>query len=343
MTQQSFYNCSFFNNKIDNFNSFSVEQEEIVLKKMISKEKLEFEIKKVEYKCKFIQHKKFDISKPLAIIPIKDNVSLLEFTIKNIINYKILDSLDFIVVDDRSDEDIYSLCKQNSINYLRVDNDKGFNFSMLNNIAAKLAYENGYDTIVLWNSDLWANDESTIPELVKLHKENNSTISGTKLLYPNFSWDGKEVSHNIETIFPNKKNNYRGTIQFGGSAFIIASVFNTYFPIHSFRFKEKDYYRANVNKICEFVTGAFQIINLKWFIELGGLNPSLSKNFQDVDICLKATEDNKKVMYFGKDLFLLHDESVLLSKNKTDQQFISDNALYSRIWNNHRFLKMIVE
>jgi GT2 family glycosyltransferase len=96
-----------------------------------------------------------------------------------------------------------------------------------------------------------------------------------------------------------------------------------------------------VDKLQEFVTGAFQIINLKWFIESGGLNPSLSKNFQDIDLCLKAVSQDKKVFYFGKENYLFHDESVTISKNKSDDHMKSDNVLFLKIWNYENYLKNI--
>jgi hypothetical protein len=50
---------------------------------------------------------------------------------------------------------------------------------------------------------------------------------------------------------------------------------------------------VNIDKPELFITGAFQIIKLKDFIEVGGLNPSLSKNFQDVEN--KSSIDSKEL------------------------------------------------
>lgn len=337
----SYYKCSLFDKTINDYSKFSFIQEEIVLKNFSKDNKSEFELKKVEYVAQYKEALPLDILKPTAIIPIKDNIELLKFTLKNLLKFEAFNYANFIIVDDRSSENILNICSDYPVNYLRIDNDKGFNFSTLNNIAAKIAYDKGASEIILWNSDLWLHDNTTLPSLLNLHKIENSTITGTKLLYPYFSWNGEEVSHNIKTVFKHKSDVYRGTIQFGGSYFTLNSDLKTYFPSHFCRFKNKDFYSANENRMEKFVTGAFQIINLKWFIENGGLNPSLSKNFQDVDICLTANEQEKKVMYFGKDLFLLHDESVSLSKEKQDNQFISDHVLYSKVWNGNRLAKCI--
>jgi GT2 family glycosyltransferase len=66
------------------------------------------------------------------------------------------------------------------------------------------------------------------------------------------------------------------------------------------------------------------------------LNPSLSKNLQDVDLCLRANELCKKVMYYGKNLFFWHDESLTFyseNEKKNDKQMISDRILFAKIWN----------
>lgn len=341
MNQPSFYRCSLFKEKIDNYENFSFLQDEIILKSLLADGKAEFSISKIKYNCKFKKMVDFQVSNPLAIIPIKDSRELLKFTLENFKKFDVFKHANFIIVDDRSEEDLLSLCLDYPVNYLRVDNEKGFNFSMLNNIAAKIADEFGFTEIILWNSDLWVDSKDTIPNLIKLHKENNSTISGTRLLYPTFSWNGQENSDNVKSVFPGKINSYRGTIQFGGSVFSFNTHFMTYFPNHFCRFKDKDFYLSKCDKIDTFVTGAFQIIDLKWFIDIGGLNPSLSKAFQDVDLCLLATSENKKVYYFGKDNYLLHDESVQLSDKKNDNQFLSDHIVYEKRWNYKEFATKI--
>jgi len=336
----SFYNCSLFNQEIKDLNSFEFVQQEVLFKEMVGG-RPSFNKLDVLYKCSFSENTKANWSLPTAIIPIRNNLKLLTFTLNNLLKNNVFEHLNFVIVDDRSTENIKSICEQYPVSYLRVDNDKGFNFSTLNNIAAKIAYDKSATKIVLWNSDLWVADSTTIPKLLNLHDSEDSTISGTKLLYPPFSWNGEEVSENISSVFPDKSKSYRGTVQFGGSLFIFNHNFGTYFPNHLARFKEPGYIKVNENRLTDFVTGAFQIIDLKWFIESGGLNPSVSKNFQDVDICLKAVEQDKKVMYFGKDIFLYHDESVSLAKEKSDKQFLSDHVLYANLWGHDRFLKSI--
>ena len=76
------------------------------------------------------------------------------------------------------------------------------------------------------------------------------------------------------------------------------------------------------------------IIELAGFVALGGLNPSLAKNFQDTDFCLKAIEKGFHCYYFGKDLFFYHDESVSLAGSKKgDDQLLNDEVLFGKVWN----------
>lgn len=339
MDLSSYYKCSLFFKEISNLDNFSFFQNELLLKD--EKNLNTFEKKEIEYKCKFIQKNTLG-KKPVGIICVKDNIKLLLFTLNNLKNNKVFDYLDFIVVDDRSTENIKELCDKFSVNYLRVDNEKGFNFSMLNNIAAKICYDKGCKTIVLWNSDLWVEAVDTIPTLLSLHQEKKCTISGTKLLYPYKSWDGsEETPENIKQNFSSKSSNYRGTVQFGGSLFIFTPQNKIYSPLHNKRFFDKNNIYVNCNKPDLFVTGAFQIIDLQWYINCGGMNPSLSKNFQDVDLCLRAVEEGNLVYYFGENINLLHDESLTISKEKFDKQFLSDNVLYGKLWNVQRFIEKI--
>ena len=106
--------------------------------------------------------------------------------------------------------------------------------------------------------------------------------------------------------------------------------------MHYKRFADKEDPCVNCDTGMETVTGALQVINLEWFIQNGGLNPSLSKNFQDTDLCLRAVEQGLKVMYFGKDIYFYHDESYNFyynnSETKMDQQMFSDNTLFEKLW-----------
>lgn len=342
----SYFKCSYFDRESDNLSSrtldFSVYQDEIVLRDFqASRNKASFNKIAVEYRCRWKRSGNWVDSLPTILIPIKDNGALLEYTLNNIFLNKTNKEFNIIVIDDRSFNDsIADVAEKFSVSYLRVDNDKGFNFSMLNNIAAKICYQLGVKNIILWNSDLWEPQEGFLTKLFRKHIQDKSYISGARLLYPpkEMSFHKDEDSLNVKLHFPGMTGGkWREKIQFGGDAWSIRG-----FPSHSRRLKPGNDPVASCDKFVHFVTGALQIINLDKFIAIGGLNPSLSKNFQDVDYCLRLVEENIYPMYYGKDIFFYHDESLsLIKEGKFDKQFESDHVLYSKLWSK-KILQMVV-
>jgi GT2 family glycosyltransferase len=307
-----------------------VKQSVLELKKILKDNKACFSKVIETYVCSYKLSKNFDNSKPVAIIPIRDNLKLLQYTLHNLKVFEVNRHVNIVVVDDRSVEDL-TIILDDSYSYFRIDGDNGFNFSMLNNIPAKIFYDLGCKQIVLWNSDLWCMDRQSLPNLISKHEKLNSTITGTKLIYPplSMSLTGEQDSENIKKMFKSKiGGSWRETVQFGGDFF-----FNGAFH-HYGRFRDPSDYRINCNRPAFFITGAFQIIDLKEFIKLGGLNPSLQKNYQDNDFCLKVMEGGGKIYYIGQGCGFYHDESALLHENKIDKKFTSNQVLFEKIWNN---------
>lgn len=343
MTQlSSYFKASFFEK--DSFSpraNFTVQQDELVFEKTLDSGKSSFSKVSVSYECFFKKSDSFDSNLPAVVIPIRDNRELLEFTIDNLLKNKVHEVSNVLIVDDRSEEDIKTPTIGNDMSYLRVDNAKGFNFSMLNNIAAKLCHSLGCRDIVLWNSDLWCPDEHTFPLLLKKHRESFAKVSGAKLVYPPIEMSmNKEIdTKNIKEAFPHLVGGkWRETVQFGGDAWV--ATHNSPIPIspiHYRRFESKESTLVDCDRGSLFVTGAFHIWDLEYFISIGGLNPSLSRNFQDVDICLRAAESGNYAHYFGKDVFLYHDESLSLhnlkGEKKNNSQMISDHYLFGKLWN----------
>lgn len=334
---KSFYSCSLFENtQFQITQKFTVQQQELLLKNALSNNNYSFDKILVDYKCVWNKQNDWESNRPTVIIPIKDNLELLQKTAYNLIEYSINKICNIIIVDDRSTKDIKSIAINSNFSYLRVDNKKGFNFSMLNNIAAFVVYKLGGKEIILWNSDLWCVKQEYFIEFIKRHRTNNSTISGSKLIYPPLEHSmNKEIdSENVKKHFPNMINGkWRNTIQFGGAGWVQTNLI-LLSPTHLHRFKKNNDNRVNCDKGETFVTGALQMIDLNWFISNGGLNPSLSKNFQDVDLCLKVIEQERNIFYFGKDIYFYHDESLSLEKEgKYDLQLQSDHVLFSKIWN----------
>lgn len=334
MNLQPFFKCSLFEHSIEFQNEpLSFIQKEVLLKNQDS-----FEIIDVKYDCLFKKNNNFIKYAPCILIPSRNNIELIKYTINNLTTNQIDKICNIILIDDRSTEN-YDCLLESNISYLRVDNNKGFNFSMLCNIGAYVAKQLESKQIILWNNDLWIENKNTLLEIIENHKNDNSTISGTKLLYSLKSFNGQEEDNiNIKNHYPEMKDGkWRGTVQFGGSVWIQVQNHGIKFtPFHFKRFAKPENHLVNCDKGETFITGAFQLIDLDWFLETGGLNPSLSTSYQDVDLCLKVLSDNRKVMYYGKNRFLYHDESLTFTTDNVtfDRQRLSDHVLFGKIWNN---------
>ena len=332
---KSYYNCTAFEGEFQIKENFFIKQDELFLREVKKDSSASFTKKHVEYKCHWRKQENFNSKKPTIIMPTRNMKDLVEKTISNLEQHKVTSHCNVVIVDDRSSEDIESVSKNYS--YLRVDNDKGFNFSMLNNIAALIAKKLGSAQMILWNNDLWTSSETNFLELLRRHNESGSTVSGSKLLYPpqDISFINKEDSHNIQSTYPHMLGKWRNTVQYGGTDFMpLMPRFQTLSPYHYKRFASPKDPRVNCDKGVSCLTGALMVIELQKFMELGGFNPSLSKNFQDVDFCLKVIDQNLGCHYFGKDISFYHDESVSLSgSKKNDPQLLNDEVLFGKIWN----------
>jgi GT2 family glycosyltransferase len=337
---KSYFECNLFQQNFKPSVKFTVSQNEINLKQKLQEKKFSFEKKEVIYNCNWVKHDEWDNNKPTILMPIRNNSDLLSITMNNFITNKVNKVANIIVIDDRSSEDLYKVCKSIA-SYLKIDNNKGFNFSMLMNIGANICYSMGTEHVFLWNCDLWCPNPDSIIELLRRHKENKSVISGSKLLYPpkDMSLRGEIDTKNIKKINKNMlQGKWRETVQFGGDAWLLTPENDTLIhPIHTKRFANPNNPIVNCDRGSCFITGALHLWNLEKFIELGGLNPSLARNFQDADICLKAMVKGYMPMYFGKELYFYHDESAvfnnLIDENKFNKQMQSDNILFGKIWN----------
>jgi len=321
--------CTIFDKDID-VTSFSHKQLQVsVLPK--DKINLTWSKREVEYTCKFEKQDNYDNTKPTAIIPIRDCSNIITMCMESMKKSNTFELINVIIVDDRSTEDIKSIADDYGVSYLRVDYDSTFNFSMLCNLAAKVCYDLGNSQVIMWNADLYIADRVNLERLLEKHNEKKSSISGAKLLYPplKYSTCNEEDTQNILTHFPNMAGRWRGTIQFGGDVWIKTSGPIKLSPDHAFRFTNDK--QANIDRESSFVTGALQVIQVKDFIDVGGYNPSLEKNFQDVDVCLAL----KNAWFFGKDIEFYHDESPVFSahNNKLSNQLISDHTLYGLLNN----------
>lgn len=293
----------------------------------------------VEYSCQTSIGDISDKKENIIVICIKDNNHLLKFCLDNIYNNQINKYCDILVLDDRSiSDENHFLCLNKNITYCKLENtDNSFNYSLINNIGASYAKLFDKKRILFWNSDLWTDNPHTVENILKEHIDNNSSITGTKLIYPDQS-DYKKLLVKKHVLGTTLEHSYN-TIQHGGIIFvpsgcIVDNSLLMFMPAHQWRFYPKDYSLASLNGRCFAVTGALHIVNTKDFLDLGGYACALATSYQDIDLCQRAVQNNLSVYYIGSE-YMLHAETITNEDGKkyhTSLAHQSDRIIYEYIW-----------
>lgn len=285
-----------------------------------------------------LKRNRFTNKKSLIIICSKNNSNILNYSLEKLQKYNILAEHDVLLVDDRSsNNDILDLSDKFKTSYLRINNTLDlFNYAVINNIASTYAYMLNKELIIFLNNDLYPSSPECFTNLLNKHYSYQSNISGCRLLYPNeqdYVQMGKP-QHRLN----NKINEIYGTIQHGGIIFLLHRMLidqnrYIYTPDHLWRFNDKNTSLAKTDNRCYAVTGAIQLIDTKTFISLSGFNNCLGYDFQDIDLCLRAVENDLNVHYIGSE-FMYHAESLTVAdvaRNNT-QYIHSDHIIWDMCW-----------
>lgn len=304
--------------------AFVVRQREISARTADSAGRLILRPALVDYVCRFEPKPGgHDPRRPLILIPSRDALDLVAHTVANLRAHGAAEVCDILLIDDRSTADYGPIVRDGGcLSYLRIDTVGGFNFSMLCNIGGYIARRLGHETILLWNNDVWIERADHLASFLARHRRDRATLSGAKLLYP----------PDPPPVIAGPRG---GSVQFGGFAWIPDRVHpDIRTPVHAHRGVDRDDPQVARDRPVTCLTAALLAIDLDWFIDAGGLNPSLAANLQDVDLCLRARLEHRPVMYYGSDLFFWHAESASLSaaKRAGDPQFRSDRALFQLLW-----------
>ena len=263
-----------------------------------------------------------------AIVCVKDNIELLTRLYENFEKYSASDFFDVILVDDRSTCDkVYDLTMQFDHSYMKLSYDGIFNFSMVNNFGANLAYNLGYERVIFWNSDLWIRSREDLCHYFENAHMSNDKLIGAKLVFPPSELSFKKGDHYA---------GIREKIQFGGSKEVFNSSLMFRTVIHNGIGKDPDIPLFSENRYDIFMTGAMINIDLNYFKELKGFNPNLKINFQDVDLCFKSSEKKHYPYLIFKDCSFYHDEGVSLDDGSIKSDFGTqkkkDFFYFSRLW-----------
>ena len=243
------------------------------------------------------------------IIPTKNKANILKQCLDSIYIKNKYKNFEVIVIDNGSTEDsIFKLFDE----YSKKDNfsvltlDMPFNYSKLNNEAAKIAKGN---LLLFLNNDIEVISENWLEEMAGQAIRQHIGAVGVKLLYPN-----------------NTIQHCGIVIGFGGVAG------NAY----SGTPKEEDGYasRLKINYNYSAVTAACLMLRKDLFFEISGFTEELAVAFNDVDLCLKLLEKNYFNLCMPK-IELYHHESLSRGSDSTPEnidRFIKEQNYMKDRW-----------
>ncbi|MBI4948368.1 glycosyltransferase family 2 protein [Candidatus Berkelbacteria bacterium] len=212
-------------------------------------------------------------SEPLIsiIIPTKNHVDTLRTCISSITNRSTYQNLEIIVVDTGSKEDIvFDYYKSLSDPRIKIINwNRPFNYSAVNNFAAERC---GGEYLIFLNNDTEVITAGWIEYLLEYCQQKDIGAVGAKLLYPDNTLQHAGVIIGIGGVA-------------GHSHKHLPENFGGYFGRLS--------YPINVSA----VTAACLMIKRELFQKIGGFDESYPLAFNDVDLCMKITEQNQQIVW----------------------------------------------
>jgi glycosyltransferase involved in cell wall biosynthesis len=204
------------------------------------------------------------------IIPTRNGLHLLRQCIDSIVSKTIYNNYEFIIVDNGSDDeetlDYLALLKTKP-NFQVIRDDRPFNYSQLNNLAAEKARG---EIIGLINNDIEVIAPEWLGEMVSHAIRPEIGAVGAKLLFPN------------------------DTLQHGGVILGVGGVAN-HAHLHLPRHYHGYFSRMSVIQQFSAVTAACLLVRKAVYDEVGGLDEkNLSVAFNDVDFCLRLAKSGYK-------------------------------------------------
>ncbi len=257
----------------------------------------------------------FDLVDPTSevsiIIPTRDNGAVLRKCVHSIRSLSTHKNYEILIVDNGSQDEetlaiIQELGAYEDLKVLVVD--EPFNYSRLNNIAAKEAKG---DFLLLLNDDTEVMTQNWMEELMSFAQFNEIGAVGARLWYDN------------------------DTLQHGGVILGIGSVAG-----HSHRHLSKNNIgymgRGVLHQNFSAVTGACLMIKRADFEQVGGLTESLTIGYNDVDLCLKLRELGKRNVWTPY-AELIHYESLSRGYDTSPQKIqraLEETEYMVKTWGN---------
>jgi glycosyltransferase involved in cell wall biosynthesis len=244
------------------------------------------------------------------VIPMRDQVALLEQCITSVREWTDYPSIEFVIVDNGSTEPatlkfLHTLEQKTGARIVR--DDGAFNFSRLINQGAAAARG---EVLAFLNNDIEANEPGWLREMVSHVVRAEVGAVGARLWFPD------------------------GTLQHGGVVLGLGGVAG-----HAFRgvpHGHPGYFnRAFLQQDCSAVTGACLLVRKGVFEKAGGFDETnLAISFNDVDFCLRLRAVGLRSIWTPY-ANLLHHESASRGHQPTPEeqaQFIREATFMQRKW-----------
>lgn len=218
-----------------------------------------------------------------VLIPNKDQSETLKTCLESLKktaypNYEII-----IIENNSSEEQTYAYYKElerdPKVRIVRWE-QKGFNYSALNNFGARFAKG---EYLLFLNNDIEAIKSGWMEELLANCQRRNVGIVGAKLYYPD------------------------DTVQHAGTIIGLGGIAGHAF-INLPRARSGYLHKASLQMDLSAVTAACMMMKRSVFEEIGGFEEQLAVAFNDVDLCLRTVQAGYLVVY-NPEAELYHHES----------------------------------
>lgn len=206
------------------------------------------------------------------IIPNKDEKEALKKCLDSIFDKSTYKNFEILIVENNSEtEEIFSyyreLSREKKIRLLKWD--KPFNYSAINNFAAKKAKG---DYLLFLNNDMEVITPDWMEEMLGHCQRPDTGITGAKLYYPD------------------------KTIQHAGTIIGIGGIAGHMF-VNMPGERSGYLHKASIQQDLSAVTAACMMVKREVFFEVRGFEEKLTVAFNDVDFCLRVRQKGYLVVY----------------------------------------------
>ncbi|MEA3059118.1 MAG: hypothetical protein QOE50_530 [Sphingomonadales bacterium] len=248
------------------------------------------------------------------IVPTRDKPELLAACIKGIEQIDYPAPIQIIIVDNASqDPAALELLEriERDPRALVLRDEGAFNFSRLNNLAARAAQG---DLLCLLNNDVEPFDGDWLKALVCYAVQDNVGAVGAQLIYPSGRIQHAGVA-----------------VGLGGAAGHIQKGVDP---------SERSFWTWHaVTRESSALTAAVLVLKKSIFAEVGGFDEAFAVAFNDVDLCLRLNQRGLRNIYVAE-VRLLHRESETRGQDRSSaqaQRFAGELARLQARWGTERY------